>query len=104
MLRRAQPNRIILDLWLTQRDDGWEFLKRLWGDCEMEMYGEGCRTGLIAESVGDTTHGYELFGLRYGAKMRAITMRVREPANGLTHLTGVLLSVIAMGVLLVIGI
>jgi len=22
LLRRAQPNRIILDLWLTQRDDG----------------------------------------------------------------------------------
>ncbi len=36
--------------------------------------------------------------------MRAITLRVREPANGLTHLTGVLLSVIAMGVLLAIGI
>jgi len=36
--------------------------------------------------------------------MRAITLRVREPANGLTHLIGVLLSVIAMGVLLAIGI
>ncbi|GAC1437026.1 MAG: hemolysin III family protein [Burkholderiaceae bacterium] len=36
--------------------------------------------------------------------MRAITTRVREPANGLTHLTGVLLSVIALGVLLFIGI
>lgn len=36
--------------------------------------------------------------------MRAITLRVREPANGLTHLVGILLSVIAMGVLLAIGI
>ncbi|MDQ2786858.1 MAG: hemolysin III family protein [Chloroflexota bacterium] len=36
--------------------------------------------------------------------MRAITLRVREPANGLTHLTGLLLSVIAMGVLLTIGV
>ncbi|MGI8688050.1 MAG: PAQR family membrane homeostasis protein TrhA [Thermomicrobiales bacterium] len=36
--------------------------------------------------------------------MRAITLRVREPANGLTHLAGILLSVIAMGVLLAIGV
>jgi hemolysin III len=36
--------------------------------------------------------------------MRVITMKVREPANGLTHLMGVLLSVIALGVLLFIGI
>jgi len=36
--------------------------------------------------------------------MRAITLRVREPANGLIHLVGVLLSVIAMGFLLAIGI
>lgn len=36
--------------------------------------------------------------------MRVMTMKVREPANGLTHLTGVLLSVIALAVLLFIGI
>ncbi|MHB8644314.1 MAG: PAQR family membrane homeostasis protein TrhA [Thermomicrobiales bacterium] len=35
--------------------------------------------------------------------MRVITLRVREPANGLTHLTGVFLSVIAMIVLVAIG-
>jgi hemolysin III len=35
--------------------------------------------------------------------MRAIAMKVREPANGLTHLTGILLSVIALGVLVFIG-
>ncbi|MGI8688051.1 MAG: response regulator [Thermomicrobiales bacterium] len=34
LLRRAQPQLVILDLALKQRDDGWEFLKRLWGDFE----------------------------------------------------------------------
>ncbi|MCA1668781.1 MAG: response regulator [Thermomicrobia bacterium] len=34
LLRRAQPQLIILDLRLKRRDDGWEFLKRLWGDFE----------------------------------------------------------------------
>jgi hemolysin III len=33
-----------------------------------------------------------------------MTMSVREPANGLTHLTGFLLSVIALGVLVLIGV
>ncbi len=36
--------------------------------------------------------------------MRAITIKVREPANGLTHLTGLLLSVVAMVVLVAIGV
>lgn len=36
--------------------------------------------------------------------MRPITIRVREPANGLTHLTGLLLSVIAMIALVAIGV
>lgn len=34
LLRRAQPQLIVLDLWLTRRDDGWDFLKCLWGDFE----------------------------------------------------------------------
>ena len=34
LLRRAQPQLVILDLWLERRDDGWDFLRRLWGDFE----------------------------------------------------------------------
>ncbi len=34
LLRCAQPQLVILDLWLEQRDDGWNCLKRLWGDFE----------------------------------------------------------------------
>lgn len=34
LLRSAQPQLIILDRSLQQRDDSWEFLKRLWGDFE----------------------------------------------------------------------
>lgn len=34
LLRHAQPDLIILDLWREEHDDGWEFLKRLWGDAE----------------------------------------------------------------------
>ncbi len=34
LLRRAQPQLIILDLALKQRDDGWECLTRLWEDHE----------------------------------------------------------------------
>ncbi len=34
LLRRARPDLIILDLWWEEHDDGWEFLKRLWGDVE----------------------------------------------------------------------
>jgi CheY-like chemotaxis protein len=34
LLRRAQPHLVILDHSLTRRDDGWEFLKCLWGDFE----------------------------------------------------------------------
>lgn len=32
LLRRVQPQLVILDLWMEERDDGWTFLKRLWGD------------------------------------------------------------------------
>jgi len=34
LLRRLQPHLVILDLWMEERDDGWAFLKRLWGDVE----------------------------------------------------------------------
>ena len=34
VLRRLQPHLVILDLWMEERDDGWAFLKRLWGDME----------------------------------------------------------------------
>ncbi len=34
LLRRAQPALVILDLWIEKRDDGWEFLKGVWGDVE----------------------------------------------------------------------
>jgi DNA-binding response OmpR family regulator len=34
LVRRACPVLVILDLWLQERDDGWAFLKRLWGDLE----------------------------------------------------------------------
>jgi CheY-like chemotaxis protein len=34
LLRRLQPHLVILDLWMEERDDGWAFLKRLWGDAE----------------------------------------------------------------------
>jgi len=34
LLRRAQPQLIILDLALKQRDDGWNCLTRLWEDRE----------------------------------------------------------------------
>jgi CheY-like chemotaxis protein len=34
MLRCAQPHLIILNLRLIRRDDGWDFLKRVWGDLE----------------------------------------------------------------------
>jgi len=34
LLRRAQPHLVVLDLWLKRRDDGWDFLRRLWGDFE----------------------------------------------------------------------
>lgn len=34
MLRRAQPELLVLDLRLTRRDDGWDLLKCLWGDFE----------------------------------------------------------------------
>ena len=34
LLRRAQPHLVVLDLWLKRRDEGWDVLKRLWGDCE----------------------------------------------------------------------
>ncbi|MHB8644315.1 MAG: response regulator [Thermomicrobiales bacterium] len=32
LLRRVQPHLVVLDLWLKRRDDGWDFLKRLWAD------------------------------------------------------------------------
>jgi DNA-binding response OmpR family regulator len=32
LVRRFQPMLVLLDLWLEERDDGWAFLKRLWGD------------------------------------------------------------------------
>jgi DNA-binding response OmpR family regulator len=34
VLRRLQPALMILDFWLDERDDGWAFLKRLWGDVD----------------------------------------------------------------------
>lgn len=34
LLKRLQPHLVILDLWLAERDEGWTFLKRLWGDVE----------------------------------------------------------------------
>jgi len=34
LLRRLQPQLVILDLWMEERGDGWTFLKRLWGDAE----------------------------------------------------------------------
>ncbi len=34
LVRRFQPVLVLLDLWLEERDDGWAFLKRLWGDAE----------------------------------------------------------------------
>jgi DNA-binding response OmpR family regulator len=34
LVKRARPALVILDLWLTERDDGWAFLKHLWGDSE----------------------------------------------------------------------
>ena len=34
LLRQVQPALVILDLWIEQRDDGWQLLKRLWGDAE----------------------------------------------------------------------
>ncbi len=34
LIRRLQPHLVILDLWMEERDDGWAFLKRLWGDAE----------------------------------------------------------------------
>ena len=34
LLKRVQPHLVILDLWLAERDDGWTFLKRLWGDVD----------------------------------------------------------------------
>lgn len=34
LLKRLQPHLVILDLWMEERDDGWAFLKRLWGDAE----------------------------------------------------------------------
>ena len=30
----CSPSSLILDLWMAERDDGWTFLKRLWGDAE----------------------------------------------------------------------
>jgi CheY-like chemotaxis protein len=34
VLRRLQPALMIFDFWLEERDDGWAFLKRLWGDVD----------------------------------------------------------------------
>lgn len=34
LLRYAQPHLVMLDLCLERRDDGWNLLKRLWGDSE----------------------------------------------------------------------
>lgn len=34
LLRRLRPHLVILDLWMEGRDDGWAFLKRLWGDAK----------------------------------------------------------------------
>ena len=34
VVRRARGDLVILDRWLAKREDGWTFLKRLWGDPE----------------------------------------------------------------------
>ncbi len=39
-----------------------------------------------------------------GATTRRMTRRLREPANGLTHLAGVLLSLVALAALVAIGV
>lgn len=34
VVKRARADLVILDRWLAKREDGWAFLKRLWGDAE----------------------------------------------------------------------
>jgi DNA-binding NtrC family response regulator len=34
VVKRARADLVILERWLAKREDGWAFLKRLWGDAE----------------------------------------------------------------------
>ncbi len=34
LVKRARPALVVLDCWVAKRDDGWAFLKQLWGDAE----------------------------------------------------------------------
>lgn len=34
VLKRAEADLVILDLWTAQREDGWAFLRRVWADID----------------------------------------------------------------------
>lgn len=71
LLRRLRPDLVILDLWLEERDDGWPFLTRLWGDAETTQIPVMVVTGEAVLSPRDA------------GRLRAMRCRVvKKPFDG----------------------
>lgn len=61
LLRQTQPNLVLLDLWLEERDDGWALLEQLWGDMDTALIPVIIVTG---ESVLSPEHADRLRAMR----------------------------------------